>query len=839
MTGLLASQLKGARLASRFLSLALVSMRLHTRGVYIELEAQGWRLPQTFGRLLMTVVLRPTSLWTVSTNVFALVLRQVRKTLKDDRWTLSNMILLARTVVVCRLTLRKLGFPLATFDGNVKLLLHRWVDSCTLRLYPRPYEVFPMLNLATANQVISEWQGVTHIVSDEVPATDYICKADWLRMCGNFLSQLSLNTITSFSGILEGYYLGRDQQQLIAHCLKLAAMTHTRSVLKFYGSRVTLPSTAPCVLFHVENDGKMQEFLTYLSKMGGFACTFVNDSVVEFCSKSLLDPAYRARFMHFLSDRQEEFGADFVITCFTPLGLTMQMKPCLPGPERLYSLDYPLNHVIISSRNSLAKKRFISHLLRKMKLRLIDDSLGSVELLNLPEVNSQEINYLTEILAYAWMFFHMHREGALNLAPIVTSRFAHFYIDTSLQFLTRRKLTSRYVSRCLWIVTFKLISLWASYICKFYREGRLTSLGLKLLPLVFHYRKAIMNCQFPDAYDPITLDKTLESLAGCLEDAKTNPEVHPLEDLEAPLLIIEGCRHTLGVEKALATRQATGITALKLLGSGTFGDVFRVYDYSHNQLLALKEIDLRNSAVMRKKVIEEVNFLRLFSYGYISKFYEAKIIDSKLYVTTEYSPGRTLLKAAPEAIFRSSQYSNMLFRRITIQLLLGLSFLHSNSVVHGDLKPANIIMDLFDRIKLVDFGATKALLQGSAGLRDHGDALALGTMEYMAPETLLKSEYTLRADIWSLGCTLFHLVTGQAPWSNCALPWGIIYNMQAGKLFNMEELDRTNLDSDAKSLIKSCLQFDPEARPPAFELLLSPFLFDPVDALPLSLSPSW
>lgn len=838
MTGLVASKLKSFRLASRFLFLALIVARRYTEGIYIELEAQDLKLPKTLGGLLMAMILRSTSLETISTNVFSLILQQVCKILKEDRWTFENMVLLARTVTSCWLTLKKLCFPLATFGEGVRALLHRWVDSCALRLYPRPYELFSMVDLANASHIMSEWQAVTHIVSGEIPATDYICNADWLRMCGNFLSQLSCNTISKFSGILEGHYLARDRQQLMTHCLNLSSLTHTRSLLKFYGSRVTLPSAAPCVLFRVEDEYKMQNFLNYLSSINDFACTFVSDSAVEFCSASLLAPAYRARFLHFLSDRQEEFGADFVVTCFTSLGPTTKLKPCFPDLKRLYSLDYPANHIIISARNPLAKKRFICHLLRRMKLILVDDSLGSAELLNLPEVNSQEINYLLEILAYMWVFSHLHREGALDLAPIVTSRLAHFYLEVTLRFLTRRKLTSRYISRCLWIVSFKLISLWASYMCKFYREDRLTSFGLQILPLVLHSRRAIIHCRFPDAYNSRALDKTLESLAECLEDAKTK-SVHLLEDLEASLLIIEGCRHILGVEKVFADRPTTGITALKLLGSGTFGDVFRVYDYSRNQLIALKQIDLQSSAVMREEVLEEVNFLRLFRYNYITKFCEARIVGSKVYVTTEYSPGLTLLKAVPETLFQSLGYSNVLFRRITIQLLLGLSFLHSNSVVHGDLKPANIIIDIYERVKLVDFGATKALLRGSAVFRGKSGNLALGTMEYMAPETLMRSEYTLRADIWSLGCTLFHMVTGQAPWSNCVLPWGILYTMKAGKLFNLDGLERTSLDSDAKSLIKSCLQFDPEARPLAFELLLSPFLFGPIGFPPLSLKPTW
>ena len=195
------------------------------------------------------------------------------------------------------------------------------------------------------------------------------------------------------------------------------------------------------------------------------------------------------------------------------------------------------------------------------------------------------------------------------------------------------------------------------------------------------------------------------------------------------------------------------------------------------------------------------------------------VVGSKLYIRTEFCSGDSLLAAVTRASRRDATTTTTLFRRMVIAMLLGLSFLHAHNIVHGDLKPANILLDIFGFAKLVDFGATRTLIwktseehTGTRGLR--------GTPEYMAPETLLTGDVTPKSDIWSLGCTLYHMATDRTPWIGVSRPWGVIQSLAAGQSFDMSALNQSEIDGSYKEIIQSCLNFDPEARPSALELLL-------------------
>lgn len=103
------------------------------------------------------------------------------------------------------------------------------------------------------------------------------------------------------------------------------------------------------------------------------------------------------------------------------------------------------------------------------------------------------------------------------------------------------------------------------------------------------------------------------------------------------------------------------------------------------------------------------------------------------------------------------------------QILCGLNYLHSQNVIHGDIKAANILTDSKANLKLSDFGASKivdVILEGldvsqSGTCFEH----TKGSLYWMAPEILFGDPYGRRADIWALGCTILEIATGEQPWS--------------------------------------------------------------------------
>jgi serine/threonine protein kinase len=97
---------------------------------------------------------------------------------------------------------------------------------------------------------------------------------------------------------------------------------------------------------------------------------------------------------------------------------------------------------------------------------------------------------------------------------------------------------------------------------------------------------------------------------------------------------------------------------------------------------------------------------------------------------------------------------------IFLQVLEGIGFAHKYNIVHGDIKPSNILLDQQGRVKIVDFGLSFVL---ASGKKVKGERLPGGTLQLMSPEQLLNEDVDLRSDIYSLGVTFFFMLTGQWP----------------------------------------------------------------------------
>ncbi|VFQ88855.1 unnamed protein product [Cuscuta campestris] len=166
------------------------------------------------------------------------------------------------------------------------------------------------------------------------------------------------------------------------------------------------------------------------------------------------------------------------------------------------------------------------------------------------------------------------------------------------------------------------------------------------------------------------------------------------------------------------------------------------------------------------------------------------------------------------SLYHKYQLHNTQVSLYTRQILSGLRYLHSRDVIHRDIKCANILVDVNGSVKLADFGLAKA-----TKLNDIKSCK--GTAFWMAPEVVNRKNngYGLAADIWSLGCTVLEMLTGQLPYSN-------LDGMQA--LFRIGRGERPHIPSsvsrEAEDFIVKCLQVNPADRPTAAELLEHPFV---------------
>ena len=102
------------------------------------------------------------------------------------------------------------------------------------------------------------------------------------------------------------------------------------------------------------------------------------------------------------------------------------------------------------------------------------------------------------------------------------------------------------------------------------------------------------------------------------------------------------------------------------------------------------------------------------------------------------------------------------------QAASGLQYIHEHGCVHRDIKPSNLMLTPAGQVKVLDLGLALLLSEQPAGGELTGSGQAMGTADYMAPEQILDSHgVDIRADIYSLGCTLYKLLVGRAPFSRC------------------------------------------------------------------------
>lgn len=160
-------------------------------------------------------------------------------------------------------------------------------------------------------------------------------------------------------------------------------------------------------------------------------------------------------------------------------------------------------------------------------------------------------------------------------------------------------------------------------------------------------------------------------------------------------------------------------------------------------------------------------------------------------------------------------------------MVSGLTYLHSQGILHRDLKGANILVDGNGTVKLADFGASTRLLHLAT---QKGEIKSLrGTPAFMAPEVIRGEGYGRKSDIWSIGAVAVEMATGTPPWveskEDLSNPFAIMYRIASSPA---PPRLPSELSPPARDFIGLCLRRRPEDRPVACELLEHPFLVPPL-----------
>ncbi|KAM3293576.1 hypothetical protein ACQJBY_036871 [Aegilops geniculata] len=255
----------------------------------------------------------------------------------------------------------------------------------------------------------------------------------------------------------------------------------------------------------------------------------------------------------------------------------------------------------------------------------------------------------------------------------------------------------------------------------------------------------------------------------------------------------------------------------KLLGSGTFGQVYLGFNSEGGQMCAIKEVkviaDDSNSKECLRQLNQEMLLLNQLSHPNIVQYYGSELSSETLSVYLEFVSGGSIHKLLQEY----GPFGEAILRKYTAQILSGLAYLHGRNTVHRDIKGANILVDPNGDIKLADFGMAKHI-SAYTSIKSFK-----GSPYWMAPEVIMNTNgYSLSVDIWSLGCTILEMATARPPWSQYE---GVAAIFKIGNSKDIPDIP-DHLSSEAKSFLKLCLQRDPAARPTAAQLIEHPWVKD-------------
>ena len=266
----------------------------------------------------------------------------------------------------------------------------------------------------------------------------------------------------------------------------------------------------------------------------------------------------------------------------------------------------------------------------------------------------------------------------------------------------------------------------------------------------------------------------------------------------------------------------------RLIGQGAFGKVNIGLNILTGRVVAIKSFNKKNlnkNGDNMKKILYETNLMKKLNHPNITKILEMFEDDEYILIAMEYINGGNLFSFVKKRRKLSEKTARFLFR----QIILGIKHIHSQKIVHRDIKLENILIDLNNNIKICDFGIGRILNSKNQMLHDK-----CGTPMYMAPEILLSSKTKgyegFPVDIWSAGISLYIMLSGTLP-----------FNLKNNESSSIDSSNNNNIElqysiikkepkkiekisDEARDLLKGLLNKNPHKRLTIDQILNHPWL---------------
>jgi len=251
---------------------------------------------------------------------------------------------------------------------------------------------------------------------------------------------------------------------------------------------------------------------------------------------------------------------------------------------------------------------------------------------------------------------------------------------------------------------------------------------------------------------------------------------------------------------------------LQSIGVGGMGAVFKAKDQELNEVVALKVLKNRQQSDQSiEQLKDEIRMARRISHPNVVRIHDFGQIGDKVFISMEYVQGFTL----HQIIKHAGKMRSFAARHAAIHICRGLSAAHEAGVIHRDLKPDNIIIELDTSVKLMDFGIASV---DNAVSRINKEQEVGGTMAYISPEQAQGHGADERSDIYSLGAMFMEMFVGKRPF----------YDQDIEQLMLKHVTEKpcqiTDFWADAPpeldSLINACLAKKPNDRPQTVQAVL-------------------
>ncbi|PAA53032.1 hypothetical protein BOX15_Mlig010016g1 [Macrostomum lignano] len=261
-----------------------------------------------------------------------------------------------------------------------------------------------------------------------------------------------------------------------------------------------------------------------------------------------------------------------------------------------------------------------------------------------------------------------------------------------------------------------------------------------------------------------------------------------------------------------ANQHIKDYAVLEILGSGAFGTVYKVR--KQDTMYAIKELNTgglgRNANERQKNVGYIVSELTMakehLRHPNVVRYYKTFEENDKLYIVMELIEGASLME-----FFVSMREKGLKFEEdrvwfIFVQIVLALRYLHKEKdIVHRDLSPNNIMLGEDDHVTITDFGLAKQKRKDCSKMIS-----VVGTMVYACPEIVQSQPYGEKADIWSIGCVLYHMAALKAPFDSSNM-LNLATRIVEGS-YDPTPL-QNHFSKQLLDVVAACLTVDSERRP--------------------------